>query len=193
MVPNARRDYFVENDALVEFEEAVKRYVNENLSKLCREGSKLNSAYRTIKTFEDSQAEYNEKHLKGFSSPKEERTLADALEKNKQRAQAAEKDLKKSIEQANKSVGSSLQKMTALIQREHGRDQTESDRQEAPAFNVDPKKKSKPKLMVDELSQLKKSERKLISTIYEVIRENLPPDQSEALIKIIHRELGGKV
>ena len=193
LVPNARRDYFVENDALVEFEEAVKRYVNENLSKLCREGSKLNSAYRTIKTFEDSQAEYNEKHLKGFSSPKEERTLADALEKNKQRAQAAEKDLKKSIEQANKSVGSSLQKMTALIQREHGRDQTESDRQEAPAFNVDPKKKSKPKLMVDELSQLKKSERKLISTIYEVIRENLPPDQSEALIKIIHRELGGKV
>ena len=192
LIPNARRDYFVENDALNEFEDAFKRYANDTLSKLCREGSKLNSAYRTIKTFEDSQAEYKEKHLKGFSSPKEERTLADALEKNKQRAQAAEKDLKKIIGQANNSVGSSLQKMTKLIQREHGREQIESDRQEALDFTVDPKRKSKPKLMVDELTELKKSERKLVSTIYEIIRENLPPDFSEELINKIHRELGGK-
>ena len=43
--------------------------------------------------------------------------------------------------------------------------------------------------MVDELSTLKKSERKLVADIYEVIRENMSPDLSEALIHNIHAEL----
>ena len=38
LIPNSRRDYFVENDALVEFERALKDYVERNLDKLYHDG-----------------------------------------------------------------------------------------------------------------------------------------------------------
>ena len=53
LIPNSRRDYFVENDALVEFERALKDYVERNLDKLYHDGSDLNSAYRQLKKFSE--------------------------------------------------------------------------------------------------------------------------------------------
>lgn len=48
LIPNSRRDYFVENKALIDFAEQVKEYCEE-LSDLYRAGSKLNSSYEKFK------------------------------------------------------------------------------------------------------------------------------------------------
>lgn len=189
LIPNGRRDYFVRNEALTEFEEALDDYVRRNLDKLYRDGSDLNSNFNKIAKRDELEEKYEQKKLKGFSSPKEEETLRAELEAARKSAEEAVKKIDKIIERANKSPGSPLKKMVDLVQKERGYGQTQSIRQPEPDPQSEPKKKSKPKLMVDELSHLKKSERKLVSLIYEVIRENMSPELSEALIHNIHTEI----
>ena len=100
---------------------------------------------------------------------------------------SAVKKIDKIIERANNSPGSPLKKMVELVQKERDYGQMQPLRQPAP--QSEPNKKSKPKLMVDELPQLNKRERKLISAVYEIIRNNLPDKFADELIKNIQDEL----
>lgn len=187
LIPNARRDYFVANDALSDFEEALYLYLGKTLSPLCRDASNLNSSFAKIDKLDELNIKYDQKQAKGFSSKTEEENLRAELEKAQKLVEDAKKTIKRIIDKAQQSPHSPLKKMTALVLKERNWDQTLTIQQSEP-----PKKKAKTKYLTDDLTELTKSERKLVSRIFEVIRENLPLDCSETLIKNIHRELGGK-
>ena len=192
LIPNARRDYFVENDALTNFEAALSQYVETHLDKLYHDGSTINSSFNNIAKCNELKDKYDQKQAKGFTSRAEEEKLRAAVEDAQKRAEEAEKKIKRLIEKADQNPDSPLNKMVTLVLRDRNRDQTQFERQPDRPSDIEHKKKPKPKFMVDELTQLKKSERKLVSTIYEVIRENMSPELSDELIKKIHMELGGK-
>ncbi len=189
LIPNSRRDYFVENDALVEFERALKHYIEWNLDKLYRTGSELNSAFNRINKFSELKNEYDRKNRQGFTSKKEQETLELELETAKKKADDSEKTILKVVDRAEQNERSPLKKMVRLIQKERDLENDRTFLQAAPESESDPNKKVRAKLLVDELSNLKKSERKLVSLIYDIIRDNLGADISEALIKNIHAEL----
>ncbi len=56
LIPNAQRDYFIENPSLKIFESALKIYFKE-LDKLYNRASDLNSAIKAIKSYEDAENE----------------------------------------------------------------------------------------------------------------------------------------
>ena len=192
LIPNARRDYFVENDALTKFEEALEEYVKNHLDKLYHDGSTINSSFNNIAKYDELKDKYDQKQAKGFTSRAEEEKLRAAVEDAQKRAEEAEKKIKRLIERAEQSQSSPLNKMVKLVLRDRNRDQTQFERQPDRPSDIEHKKKPKPKFMVDELSTLKKDERKLVSLIYEIIRENLPPKSNEELIEKIHTALKEK-
>ena len=184
LIPNARRDYFVENDALKNFKQALKHYIEWNLDKLYRTGSEINSAFNRINKFSELQNQYDRKKSEGFTSKKEQETLELELETGD-----SEKTILKIVDRAEQNEQSPLKKMVRLIQQEHDQEPNQPLRQAELESEDEPKKKTRAKLLVDELSNLKKSERKLVSLIYDIIRDNMGADISEALIRNIHAEL----
>ena len=189
LIPNARRDYFVENEALRDFEQALQHYIEWNLDKLYRTGSELNSAFNRINKFFELRNEYDRKKLEGFTSKKEQETLELELETAKKKAVDSEKKILKIVDQAEQNDQSPLKKMVRLIQKDRNQENYRPILQVEPEYEDEPKKKTRAKLLVDELSKLKKSERKLVSLIYDIIRDNMGADISEALIRNIHAEL----
>ena len=120
LIPNARRDYFVENEAQRDFEDALRDYIGRNLDKLYHDGSTINSGFNKIAELDALETTYSQKKLKGFSSPKEEETLRAELEAQRERAEDAVKKIRGIVKRANESPGSPLAKMVALVQRERG-------------------------------------------------------------------------
>ena len=46
LIPNSRRDYFIENDVCVEFEEQLRKYFYADIYKLCYTASEINSSLK---------------------------------------------------------------------------------------------------------------------------------------------------
>ena len=193
LIPNARRDYFIANNALNDFEEALGDYAKKFLSPLCRYASNLNSSFAKFDKLKELQFKYAQKQIKGFSSKSEEESLRAEIDRAQKRADEAQKTIDRIKDRAEQYPASPLQKMVRLVLKERHSSQTSISYQAEYSPQSEPNKKNpEPKYLVNELSALSKSERKLISRVYEVIRENMSPELSDELIKKIHTGLGGK-
>ena len=62
LIPNAQRDYFIENSSLKIFESALKNYFKE-LDKIYNQASDFNSAVKAITSYENAKNEFQNKIL----------------------------------------------------------------------------------------------------------------------------------
>lgn len=199
--PNARRDYFNESDATRRFEYALSSYIAKNLSPLYKAGSDLNSAFDKIKNVIELEKKIEEKQEgklgKGFSSPEEKRKLEASLEVARENALKAQKTINRLVKKSDEDDSSALTKMVNKVQNERKK-KDNIDEKVIKKVIIPPiplpddnknRKKDKPKLLVDELSFLNKSERKLVSKIYGIINEQLPADEAMALVDKIQEGL----
>ncbi len=93
LIPNSRRDYFVENKALIEFAEQVNEYCKE-LSNLYRAGSKLNSSYEKFKKAEDRIIELEYRlHKEYFSDDSSKEQLEAELKEAREESAKHKADL----------------------------------------------------------------------------------------------------
>ena len=186
LIPNARRDYFNENPARRNFEESLKGYFSKNLDGLYKAGSEINSSYNKLENLRDIQEDNAKKQKLGFASKNDQRQMEQKLELAEARAKDAEKTINKLKDKAATVPNSALQKMISKVIKEREKVTTIVNK---PIEETKKDAKPKPKLLVDELSKLNKSERKLVSSIYDVIKANLPPEFSDILIQKIQNEL----
>jgi len=165
--PNSNRDYFNHSDEVKAFEKHIKYYF-EDLYRLYHFASKTKSAFRKITRYNEDLESYNKKCKIGFSSKEECDNIKAELEKKKEDADNAASDLETFKEKAK--LQDNYKSVFKTLERDHS---VEDDIKEI--------KQVKPKFRTQNLTKLTKKEKKLISKVYGVIDNFLPPDTAEIL------------
>lgn len=174
LIPNARRDYFLENLYLEEFESYLISYFKD-LYTSYHFSSKLRSAQRDIKGLNDINNLINKKEQNGYKSHQEKNELVKKLQEQGERAEKAKRDLLKYSESSNENEVKkrifnelvkdesifTLDNTPSIIEIEIETEESDSDY-----------KRDKAKIIfIDDntLPRQSKEERKLIKRVFDVI------------------------
>lgn len=181
LIPNARRDYFSENETCKEFEKELRLQL-KSLYDLTYAASNINSNDKRIqeaKDFEDTIKHKEE--IGGFKSKEERQDLYAQLEDKQAKAEKSRKEIER-IRSKAQDAGLPIDKIINSIT-------TNKDvKLEDLSRNAEIKKT---KFITDapQYSSIPKNERKLIGRIYAIIGNILPKETSDLVIKKIEEEL----
>ena len=95
LIPNSRRDYFVENDCLFQFEDELKKIFESELKPLFNTASKIRSAQNTIINFQNKKNEIDKVGEKGITSKEDKQRLENEVEQKRKKAEDGKKLLEK--------------------------------------------------------------------------------------------------
>ena len=179
LIPNARRDYFLDNSDLRTFEKLIRNKFEE-LHKLYYFSSKIRNEKKKIDDFITFTKEFEEKTNKdGFTNKEEQNNFQERFETIKEKAIIAEKELEKAEEKANNS--STAQKK--VFKKVVGDNEPKVEK-----VNIS-EENGKTKYMTDDISRLNRKDRKLVSKILSVIDSVLTKELAENLKTKIVEEL----
>jgi len=180
LVPNARRDYFTENETYREFEKHLKTFFHTYIYSLCRQASDINSAVGKIKDLERMEEEFKQKQESGFIDQNENKEFREKFENKKNEALRAVKKLEKlerdSTDTAKTAIKTILNRVAPISVT-------------AKVESIELPSNRKTKLRVNSIVGLKKDERKLIGKVFGIIREVLDPNTAENLIQKIEEDI----
>jgi len=180
LIPNARRDYFLENKTLYDFEKALKTKFNE-LHKLYHFSSTIRNTKKKIDKLVEFQKEYEVKTKQGFTNNDEREKYEEKLEVIQDKAKKAEEQLEKTAEKLNESESFAKKKIFEKI--------IGNQRPTISEIVNNINNNSKIKYITDELTKLSRKEKKLVSKIYSVIDNVLPKEIANILKEKIKEEL----
>jgi molecular chaperone HtpG len=178
--PNARRDYFSENESCINFENKLKSFFHSEIHKLCYDSSKVNTAIKDISGYADLKTDFEKKEKEGFINKAEKEELWQKLEEKKEKAEKAVKTLDK-LKTNNDVVSTPINK---IIERATSTIETTI----IPLETVEEEVKEKPTFRTDKLSKLDKKDRKFLGEIFTIINNVLTKDLAENLIQKIEEK-----
>ena len=182
LIPNSRRDYFIENDIFFEFEQKLKQYFHTEIYNLCYTASEINSSLKKIEGLKNFEQDFRQKQETGFTNKIEHQEYREQLVLKREEAEKAKKKIEKIDQDADNSSFNPVKKiLTHVIKPD-----VENDTR---LIELDEEKNQKPKLRTDNLSSLNKEQRKFLGRIFTIIRDVLDPDMAEGLIQKIEEEL----
>ena len=173
LIPNARRDYFLENETTKLLEEKLGGFFGEELYKLYHFASQVRSNQRRINQLAEFKQEYDEKSQRGFTDREEIRKYDEKFEKLKE---GAEKAVKK-LEKVGTDLKDTERPQKGIFESLTGGQSARVGSVKLPNINEN----KKPKFLTDELTKLSQKDRKLISQIFAVIDRILPKELAENL------------
>ncbi len=178
LIPNSRRDYFTENKALSEFEKYLKIKFLE-LHKLYHFSSEVRNNQKRIDDFNASNKAFEEQSKNGgFTDEKEKAEFVEKLEQLKEKAESAQEKLKKAKEKIT-STDTSKSKVFENVVKAKNKD----------VSKVKIKDKGKTKFITDDIANMSRKDRKLVSKIFGVVDTVLTPDLASLLKEKIKEEL----
>lgn len=182
LIPNARRDYFIESSITTEFENKLKQFFHSNIYNLCYVASDLNANLKRINNLKTFEEEYNKKQENGFVNKEEKNELIEKFKKIKKDVISS----KRKIENIQNKINSQnelkpLEKILNKVVNENNTVIKED------LFLVE-NNIDKLKYRTENLSKLNREERKFLGKIFSIIRNVLNPDIAENLIKKIEEE-----
>jgi molecular chaperone HtpG len=92
LIPNSQRDYFNENEARLQFERLLSEFFNDDLSRIYKAGSSINSKFDKIEKAEKIETEIAKVVDSGGNVPEEQRVK---LERAQKEAEGAAQELAK--------------------------------------------------------------------------------------------------
>jgi len=176
LIPNARRDYFSENECLKEFEDELSRFFSR-LNKMVYDVSAIRSASKKIDNLENLQINLKEKQ---FTDKDEKIKFEQEFEKKKVNALKAKKTLE-NIQNRISNENPIIEKIYEKIIKKNDND--------IGSISNPLLRKNKISYITDSLTRLSKEQRKLVSKIYKIIKRELPPNLADPLIQKIQDEL----
>ncbi|BEV05942.1 ATP-binding protein [Chryseobacterium gambrini] len=181
LIPNARRDYFVENESLKKFEIELTKVIKEPLHKLYYFASNVRSASKKIEQLNSFKDEFEKKSNQiGFSNKEEKEKYVEKFEQLKEKAIQGEKELKRLQERIGNELDPKNKIFENIVVVDTVVDNIKIESEE--------NKDKKVKYSTDDLSKLKRDERKLMSKVFGVIDIVLTPDLAENLKEKIKTE-----
>ncbi len=181
LIPNARRDYFYENSTLKILEKEL-RSLFADLHRLYHFSSKVRNEKKRIDDLESFKKEFEEKvKVKGFSDNKQRATYEENFEVKKEKALTAEAELKKISEKVATEGSRAEQRVFKQIVASS---EVDVGSMEIIDSNDDPKTK----YSTDDMANLNRKERKLMSKVFTIIDQILVPGLAENLKEKIKDE-----
>lgn len=193
LIPNSQRDYFNENSDRIVFEQCVRRYFNDELTRLYRDGSEINSAYDKISAYEKTASEFLQKQENGdFIDDNHKQQAAQAVEKAKTYAEKAKNDIEKKKQKMNQDPSNPANRIISRIEEERKHQEAEEKKNnKIQSKNIDVDKGQKADRVsrrVDKLTSVQKRDRKLISKIFSIIYASTDEETAEKIITKIEDE-----
>lgn len=193
LIPNSQRDYFNENSSRLVFEQLVRRYFNDELTRLYREGSEINSAYDKISAYEKKASEFQEKQKSNdFIDDEHRQQAAQAVEKAKKNAEKAQSDIEKKKQKIEQDPMNPAKRIISHIEEERKQQESEKSKTNGQNENKDEKADSKSSdksdHRADKLTSIQKRDRKLISKIFSIIYASTDEETAEKIIANIEDE-----
>ncbi|MDR2879195.1 MAG: ATP-binding protein [Fusobacteriales bacterium] len=200
LIPNARRDYFNENKIRNEFEAELKYFFFSTLHNLYINANRIKNNYKKEVDLIRKKEEYEKKKNNSiFVSDNEIKKDKEKVEKAKLENDKAKKELERIKKKADENqildiVYKHIEDKHNETLKEVGFETSELLEKEIIddkdlKENSNSSYKKKKKYLANELSHLPKEQQKLISHIYDIIKQNLPDKQSEELVAKIQEEL----
>jgi len=165
LFPNARRDYFFENEITKLFEAKLSDFFSTELYNLYYFSSKVRSDQRRINQFVGFKKEYQEKFRKGFINEEEVKSYETKFEELKDNAERSEKRLTRIATELSEDEAPKRSILNEVTERK-------IPKVESIKAPVKPKGQ-KIKSVFDDLP-LEDNEKKLISRVFSVIDKCLP-------------------
>jgi molecular chaperone HtpG len=176
--PNARRDYFSENDSCKTFEDKLKTFFNTEIYRLCYDASKVNTAVKDIRSYNDLKTDFEKKEKDGFINKEEKNDFLQRLDNKKEKAEQSVKildKLKTNNDDVSKPINRIIERATSKI--------------ETTIIPIETlETKEKPIFRTDKLSKLNKNERKFLGEIFTIINNVLTKDLAENVIQKIEEK-----
>lgn len=188
LIPNARRDYFNKNSTLKEFENAIYPLLHDELHKLYYYANKVKNSAKKIAKYAEEKNIYETKLDNGeFINQEDQQRAEQVLESYKSSAEKAEKELerRKKDSETNEVLGRVFEEINAAYEVENS---VIRDKEIGNKIN-NAKDKKKKSYLSQSLSKYSKKEQKLIGNIYEIIKNILPQDTADMVVKKIQEEL----
>lgn len=179
LIPNGRRDDFVDSPVYSEFKEKLKP-ICFKIKKLAEQASKGQSAQRDIESLEEMKKQYEEKKVQGVVNKEEYQRLQLQLEVKKEKAKKGQETLKKLRDQSSKDGN---QNLATILNRVFTKE-TILHTQEI----IEEEIEAKPVYRTDKLSRLTKEQRKFLSKIFDIITKTLDSERAELVIQKIENE-----
>jgi len=176
LIPNARRDYFLENSYCALFEKKLQILFHNELHQLYYDASKIRNANRRVNDFNKLA---KESELKEFVSNKEKDDFIKHFENKKVEATKAKKDLEKICLKFGDSETAVKKIFDKVVD-------TQKVNPQIIDISCD---ENITKFRVDKLSKLNREQRKFLSRIFEIISDVLDKKTADNLIKKIEEEL----
>lgn len=185
LVPNSQRNYFNENEARVEFENALRIYFFDVLHKLYYEANRVKNDYKRQEEYIAKVAEYQQKEKEnGFIDEQERQKLQFDIEKSKKSADEARKRLDKLTIDDDTSPMSEVRKS---IGKKYDANKLKK-KAETTMVDVTPSDKKKT-FVTSGMSKLSRSERKIVTKILSIITDIAPKDIATQIIEKIKEEM----
>ena len=181
LIPNARRDYFLDNEILFRLENEL-RTLFVDLHKLYHVASKIRNDKKKVDDFVSFSKEYEEKVTKvGVSDDVEFAKYSKTFEAKKEKAEQAERRLNRMAERVAQEDTAEKKIFEEIVGEKDTTPQVED-------VTINPYE-IKPKYAVDDLDRLNRKNKKLVSRIFGVIDKALPKDLANIVKEKIKEEL----
>ncbi len=184
LIPNARRDYFIENQTLCEFENKLKAHFVK-ISKFCYQCSEVNSVRKSLQDYPQKIDEIKKKEGIGFIDKNDAKKTEEELIKIKDEYLRAQKKIAKMKTDYENDLENPIISILKRLENEQNLGKNNIN-VETNKFEIDV---VKPKYLTDNLSRLNKYERKLVSKIFSIINDVLDEKTARNLIKKIEESL----
>ena len=176
MIPNSRRDYFNQDDACRRFEKALTEAFKD-LHKLYHDASKLRSETSKIQAATQARKDFEAKERAGeFLNPQDREDAKNEVEKLEANGKAAQKRIEKIYDKANAgAIGKVADEYMPEVLDTY-------DKVDKKPFA--PKEEPVKGYAED---NIKPATMSVLKTVFEVLDNVLPPDQSELVREAIIR------
>ena len=183
LIPNSQRDYFNPGEARLQFERKLSDFFNDDLSRIYKAGSTINSKFDKIQ-----KADKIEEEISSALVVTEEQHRK--LEQAKKEAGAAALELEKSRKRTSDSLtGDNFGTYEVVVSEILKRN--DEERKSRPAQESKPESRSAPVVSSVPKPQPKKVDKYVsLVKVQKIIRELAAPSIAEAIIAKIEEELG---
>lgn len=191
LIPNARRDYFNLNDTCRIFEQQVKNITYDYFNKLYHEANDYKNALKKQIDYNKEINDIKLQYKNGLFINKEQEIKV--KENLKQLEEQAETGIKKNEEREKKFANDKTMLTSFKAIKKRLGNENLTKRTLHPTENLiendEQTQLGNKRFLTQSLSKLKKEEQKLVSKIYAIINECLPPDMAKSVIDKIQESL----
>ncbi|MDR0610456.1 MAG: hypothetical protein LBG58_10135, partial [Planctomycetaceae bacterium] len=178
LIPNSQRDYFNENPTRQEFQNALEEYFRDELQRVYKNASIVNSGIKKITNYEQKKSEFTSKEKSGkFINDKQKDAELAQLEELREKAEKAQKEIEK-IEEKTKEENGFFGQVIDKIKKDH------SIKPSSPPISRPIRKRR-----TDKLGKFTSKEKKIIERIFEIIHSAI--DNTEMADKLIDEIVKG--